>query len=135
MFWWEFFKMWVTFSDMGGKARCLQGRLLLPPTCSDTSLLLSLIFPRIFYWPEISPSQLFFQIVTMILKENIFFYRCFKWKSGFKMADGNRHKQNTFYWYIVNMNWVLFHVHIQEKDCRFLKRHIYKNLTTQIFKN
>lgn len=48
--------------------------------------------------------SIFFQIVTIILKKISSFSRCYKWKTGFRMNDGNRQKQNTFYWYIMNTN-------------------------------
>lgn len=67
----------IIFKNLGNISRygrkgqkCLQGRLLLQHTWSDHLPVLCFIFPEIFYWPEISPSQFFFQIVTMILKEN-----------------------------------------------------------------
>lgn len=82
---------------------CLQGRPLLQHTCFYYLPVFCFIFPQIFYKPEISPSQFFFQIVTIIPKKISSFSRCYKWKSGFRMTDGNRQKQNTFYWYIMNM--------------------------------
>ena len=51
---------------------CLQGRLLLQLTCFFHLPVLCCVFPQIFYLPKISPSQFFFQTVTMILKENFF---------------------------------------------------------------
>lgn len=58
---------------MGGKdSLSLQGRLLLQRTCFFHLPILCSIYPQIFYWPKTSPSQFFFQLVTMILKENFF---------------------------------------------------------------
>lgn len=69
---------------------CLQGRLLLQRTCLFHLPVLCCVFPQIFYCPKISPSQFFFHIVTMILKEN-FFSLVHKLKFGFSMTDRNRH--------------------------------------------
>lgn len=115
-------------SKYGRKGQmCLQGRLLLQLTCFFHLPVLCCVFPHIFYLPKISPSQFFFQTVTMILKENFFSL----------VADINGNlvsewlteidiSKVLFFGISWIMNWIfLFHAHMQGRASSVSERDKY----------